>query len=391
MSVHEAIELAPRAADILMPMHLRLDGDGQVIHGGPSLCRLVAGRRLLGAGFFEVFDVLRPSGLTAFDVLRRTAGKPLTLALRSERPVQFRGVATMAGAEQMIVNLALGLGDIADLGGAPLTSRDFAPTDPTVDMLYLIEANRAAYAESRRLIEQLNGAKLAAELQADTDTLTGLRNRRALDTALNGLVADGIPFALAQIDLDFFKDVNDTHGHAAGDHVLGEVSRILRDITREADTVARVGGDEFVVILRDLTDARTIGRIARRLIERLERPMLFDAVACHISGSIGIAVSTDYDPVDPVRMAADADRALYASKAAGRARHTLWRPGASDAASLATPAGFAEAGGALLRPGGSVRASPWITAPLAPEMPSGRSAGGGSGRSRPTRPKLPGD
>ena len=133
-------------------------------------------------------------------------------------------------------------------------------------MLYLIEAKSAAMTESRKLNTRLQGAKIAAEEQAYTDTLTGLKNRRAMDHVLSKFIDVGEKFGLMQVDLDFFKAVNDTMGHAAGDHVLLEVAKILVEETRNDDLVARVGGDEFVLLFHKLTDLEQLNDIANRII-----------------------------------------------------------------------------------------------------------------------------
>ena len=319
------ITLSGEALDLLMPMHAVLDENGVVRHAGPSLLRLAGSRVVLGKSVFEVFEVHRPKGLSSFNGIMDHAGRRMHLSFCEDRAVHLRGVAVpRPEGSGAVLNLSLALSELTDLGGAGLTCTDFSATDMTVDMLYLIEAKSAAMAESRRLIERLNGAKIAAEEQAITDTLTGLSNRRALDRTLSQLISARMPFALCNVDLDYFKEVNDTHGHAAGDHVLQNVARILVDVTRTSDLVARVGGDEFVIIFRDLVDPATIQRIAERLIERLEQPVIYNAIACRISGSLGTAISTDYAAPVPEQIMADADLALYASKERGRARHTLF-------------------------------------------------------------------
>lgn len=334
------MRLDAAALDILMPMHAELDAQGVIRHIGPSLARLAGSRQLLGQSVFHVFQMRRPTGMqTLGDMLAQT-GRRLHLDFREDRPVRLRGVIVPRPDDVgALLNLALGLGELTDLGGAGLTCTDFSATDMTVDMLYLIEAKSAAMSESRRLIERLNGAKIAAEEQATTDVLTGLSNRRALERDVDRLVAARLPFAICNVDLDFFKAVNDTYGHAAGDHVLQEVAQILTDVTRSTDTVARVGGDEFVILFRELVDPKVIDGIARRLIGRLERPILFNGIVCRISGSLGTSLSTDYLEPKPDQMMEDADLALYASKERGRAQHTVFtfdlRKAADDVAKRA--------------------------------------------------------
>ncbi len=130
-------------------------------------------------------------------------------------------------------------------------------------------------------------------------------------------------FAMMHLDLDFFKQVNDTMGHAAGDLVLQETARILLEETRGGDSAVRFGGDEFVLIFPNLTCRDQLANIAKRILVELEKPIPFEDEFCRISGSIGIAISTDYHDVDSERMLLDADLALYASKNAGRAQYTF--------------------------------------------------------------------
>jgi len=115
--------------------------------------------------------------------------------------------------------------------------------------------------EVSKMALRLQGAKARAEEQALTDVLTGLGNRRAMERALSTLMQNGGGFALIHLDLDYFKQVNDTLGHAAGDHVLAEVASLLRASVRGADLVARVGGDEFVILLAGVQDRGLLERV----------------------------------------------------------------------------------------------------------------------------------
>ena len=264
--------------------------------------------------------------------LRAHAGEKLRLSLHiAARTVAFRGLAMdLAGGSGLVLNLSLGIGVVDAVRGYSLTEADFAPTDLTVEMLYLVEAETAAMGALRGLAQRLRVDKQMAEAQAMTDTLTGLRNRRALTIALDGLTRARLPFGLMHIDLDFFKAVNDTYGHAAGDHVLQVVAKVLDAETRREDTVARVGGDEFVLVFPGMTETAQLEAIARRIIEQLTEPIEFEGQTCRISASIGISISTEYEEPLPDRMQQDADEALYASKRAGRGRAQVFRPDKGD-------------------------------------------------------------
>ncbi len=326
------LAFAPEVLARLMPMYLAISAAGIITHVGPTMAKLSPSDPMPGRAVDAVFELCRPSAPASMAALTARAGRRLHLMLRAGDGAVLRGVAVpLAGPGQgqgqgLLINLSIGIGVVKALEKYALTHADFAPTDLTVEMLYLVEAQSAVMAESRNLNLRLQGAKSTAEEQALTDTLTGLRNRRALDLTLAALTRHETAFGLMHIDLDFFKQVNDTLGHAAGDHVLREVARVLLAETRHSDTVARVGGDEFVLIMPGLYDAAQLGQIARRIIEHLTLPTEFEGEVCRISASIGLTVSTLYDHPDADRMLSDADDALYASKRAGRGQAQFFTP-----------------------------------------------------------------
>lgn len=320
--------LSVAALDRLMPLHLRIDAAGRITGLGPTLAKLTAGRDLIGQGLFQVFDLRRPAGIADMAGLEAQAGQKLRLTLQSRLgPLGLRGLAQpMDQGGGMLINLSFGIGLIEAVQAHALTDADFAATDLAVEMMYLVEAKATTMEALRNLAERLEGDKRLAEAQAMTDTLTGLANRRALTQVLEVLSRGRAPFALMHVDLDFFKAVNDTLGHAAGDHVLRIVADVLRRETRVEDTVARVGGDEFVLVFPSICEADRLEAVARRIIEQLSQPIEFEGNPCRISASIGIAMSTQYTQPEPGRMQTDADEALYASKRAGRGRARLFSP-----------------------------------------------------------------
>lgn len=307
--------------DVLCPMHLILDQDGQILHAGPTLCKLRPERVLVGLPLLDVLELTRPR-LPDFSQILPRQGEKLHLQFRDQPQTGLKGVLMRCGL-LLVLDLSFGISVLDSIRDYDLTNSDFAATDLIIEMLYLIEAKSAAMEASRKLNMRLQGAKIAAEEQAFTDTLTGLKNRRAMDHVLSRLISSGHSFALMHLDLDFFKDVNDTMGHAAGDHVLQRVAQIMVEEVRKDDTVARVGGDEFVLILTGIENRETLSRIARRLIDRMEQPIPFEGQDCRISGSVGIVLSVDYTVPTAKQMLEDADEALYASKRRGRACHSF--------------------------------------------------------------------
>nr|WP_040607711.1 GGDEF domain-containing protein [Oceanicola sp. S124] len=317
--------------DALSPMHLVLDHTGHVTHAGPTMQKLRPNLPLAGQRFLEIFEMARPRAVTSMPALLASAGIKLHLRLRDDPRTPLKAVLVPLapdgqGRQGALVNVSFGISILEAIQTYTLHSGDFAPTDLTIEMLYLIEAKTAAMEASRTLNLRLQGAKIAAEEQAYTDTLTGLKNRRAMDHVLARLVRTGQDFALMHLDLDWFKQVNDTHGHAAGDYVLQHVARLMVDETRAGDTVARIGGDEFVLLFHNLTKRSCIEEIALRLIQRLEVPISFEGARCRVSCSMGTTLSTFYDQPRPEQLLADADAALYASKKSGRAQHRFFRP-----------------------------------------------------------------
>ncbi|MEO9651584.1 MAG: diguanylate cyclase [Roseobacter sp.] len=312
--------------NVLCPMHVIFNHDGKVEFAGPTMQKICDGK-LVGQHILEVFEIKRPREITTMDALCERTGKRMNLSFRAPPYRRLQGVL-MEGPDvgQMVLNLSFGISIVEAVQEYDLTAADFAPTDLTVEMLYLVEAKSAAMEASRQLNERLQSARVQAEEQALTDTLTGLRNRRAMDQSLSMALSSDQPFSLMHADLDFFKSVNDTLGHAAGDHVLQEVARIMNDETREADVVARVGGDEFVILVQGSEDNELLDRIAQRIIARLQIPIPFDGEMCRISGSVGTVVSGSYQNPTADLMLGDADAALYAAKHAGRGCHIFFAP-----------------------------------------------------------------
>ncbi|MBX3532445.1 MAG: EAL domain-containing protein [Rhizobiaceae bacterium] len=191
----------------------------------------------------------------------------------------------------------------------------------------LRQANTIAEARNA----ELEAAKASIEFNALHDSLTGLPNRRYLDTVLSGHAerfGHGERAALLHVDLDRFKQINDTLGHAAGDAMLVHAAQVLREIVGPRDFVARVGGDEFVVVLRRTGDldhlrGRHLARLADSIVERMREPVMYQGHECRFGVSVGIAADTDA-VADPTRLLVNADIALYRAKSRGRNRHQFF-------------------------------------------------------------------
>ncbi|MDR9754288.1 EAL domain-containing protein [Pseudomonas sp. SZMC_28357] len=173
-------------------------------------------------------------------------------------------------------------------------------------------------------------ARRRIEFLSQHDALTGLPNRTRLQEFLDGKLKAvptvEQPLVMLSLDLDRFKPVNDLLGHAAGDLVLNQVSNRLADCVRHGDLVARIGGDEFVLILTDVTSQEEVETLCRRLIDSIEEPIQVNEQEVFVSASIGIAMAPT-DACEAAELLRYADIALYEAKAAGR---NTWRFYAGD-------------------------------------------------------------
>jgi diguanylate cyclase (GGDEF)-like protein len=170
------------------------------------------------------------------------------------------------------------------------------------------------------MMEEIRRRKLAEkELEhlAHRDTLTGVSNRYMFLDRLEMAVAHAqrrkAKLAVMFVDLDRFKFINDTYGHAAGDAVLRSVATRMSACLREVDLIARYGGDEFTVTLVDVTSTEGIALVARKIIDTLQQPIRVDGTELNIGCSIGISLYPD-DSADFEELIRNADEAMYVAK-----------------------------------------------------------------------------
>lgn len=187
-------------------------------------------------------------------------------------------------------------------------------------------------AQHLAIFHDITRRKEAEELlrfKAHHDALTELPNRELfkdrLQTAINQARRYHRNFALLLIDLDRFKDVNDSLGHTAGDQLLVEAAQRLASCVRETDTVARLGGDEFAIILSEMSADDEAEQIAQRAVELLNEPYHLDAGTAHISGCVGIALYPVHGR-ESDQLLRNADNALYAAKEGGRNTYRIYAP-----------------------------------------------------------------
>ena len=164
---------------------------------------------------------------------------------------------------------------------------------------------------------------------AHYDPLTGVANRRLfterLDQAIVAARHSGKPLAVCYLDLDGFKPVNDRHGHAAGDRLLVSVTERLKGVLRSADTLARIGGDEFVLLFSQFTQLDEINGILHRVLRSLSAPFHIESTRVVVSASIGVTLFPA-DDADADTLLRHADQAMYRAKEAGKNRYHLFDP-----------------------------------------------------------------
>ncbi|MEO7222893.1 MAG: PAS domain-containing protein, partial [Devosia sp.] len=192
----------------------------------------------------------------------------------------------------------------------------------------LSQSLRAANVLAEARNAELEAAKARIETQSLHDALTGLPNRRYLDEIIAGFAQRNRHgahpgLAVLHIDLDRFKQINDTLGHTAGDAVLKHVAKLLLESAGAGNFVARVGGDEFVVVCLNETNQQRLSALADRIIAAVQHPMPYEGHSCRVGASIGIAIEAGRI-IDPRRVLISGDMALYRAKERGRNRHEFF-------------------------------------------------------------------
>jgi diguanylate cyclase (GGDEF)-like protein/PAS domain S-box-containing protein len=243
-------------------------------------------------------------------------------------------------------DIAKEVGQMAELNAGAIpgfkTSKRLVRPDGSVVWIDMSIAKIETESNARPLhlcmIEDVTEKKQSEALiwqQANFDTLTQLPNRRMFHDRLEHDIVksrrDGRRIAILFIDLDHFKEVNDTLGHHQGDILLVDAARRIRSCVRESDTVARLGGDEFTVILSALDEVNPVEVIAQKILDVLQAPFQLGEEQAFVSASIGITLYPD-DARDIDDLLKHADQAMYAAKGAGRNRFSYFTPALQVAA-----------------------------------------------------------
>jgi len=213
---------------------------------------------------------------------------------------------------------------------APLEIKELGESFNTLmdDLEKLILADEASTQEIKKLYEELKQKSQSALAKSEQrykelatkDILTGILNRFAFENELNKIISNskrtGAKFALLFLDLDHFKEVNDTYGHDIGDKLLIEVAKRVLPNIRIEDTFARLGGDEFILIFTNI-EKQTLPALVNKAISLFRKPWIIDEIDLNMTASIGVSVFPD-DADDKMELMRKADTAMYISKKLGR-------------------------------------------------------------------------
>jgi diguanylate cyclase (GGDEF)-like protein len=250
--------------------------------------------------------VRRALGAEACAVFDGPPGGPARPPVAMDGPAWAATSLNSSGPWTVPIGVGAAFGCLAAMGGRQ-------PRWGTEDRQFLTDMTDLLAAALGRLGEEERRRRAVLE-----DPLTGLANRTLIFDHLSLALARGerhhSPVGVLFVDLDRFKSINDTLGHAAGDEVLQGVAGRLREALRPSDTVGRLGGDEFVVVCEDVAGSAEALAVAERVTAAFEAPVAVGGGGAPIGLSIGVALSSFDRPMDPALLLAEADAAMYAAK-----------------------------------------------------------------------------
>jgi diguanylate cyclase (GGDEF)-like protein len=270
----------------------------------------------LMAGNNQFFRMFRLTPITAKEApLEELLTKKLALKLKDPDIIE-----RLIDAARTVIHNRLRNSIMVDLADERFMEFIFQPTQQGFSVLVEDVTNRRA-------------SELRIERMARQDDLTGLWNRsfyrEKLEIAVARSQSDSTPFAVIVIDLDRFKQVNDSLGHPVGDKLLKRVAERLREMAASEDIVARLGGDEFAILKPG--DRESAGEFAAKVVEMLSEPYRIEGAKLNIGASVGVAMMPD-DGVNAGELMKSADMALYAAKDAGRGALRFYETGMADKA-----------------------------------------------------------
>ena len=308
--------------DVLFPMHVILSAEGNITRVGPAL-RKILGDDLVDKAFLDAFTLKKPRSIVDLDGLRDAAQTKVVICApwNDGESIEFRCVPNRFGPDErgLFIDFSLSSSFLDVVNRFGLNASDFKPNDVSLDLIYTIEPQRTLVEDSNRLTRALEDSRLEAERAANVDVLTGISNRRSLYRHIDQLLAAPVlseEYFLLHIDLDKFKAVNDNFGHAAGDHVLQQTASVLQRVAKSNDIPARIGGDEFAMLIAGPYDDVEIVRFAADLQTALVAPIQFEGHVFNIGASVGIVRVDVQAHANADELLKCSDIALYEAKVA---------------------------------------------------------------------------
>ncbi len=311
-----------------------------IVAGGGMIGLSVAAMHYLGMSAYQAEGVIRwlPEYVVSSVVASCAIGMLFVARMRSAPRSRWR--VPLATALLVTTIVTLHFVGMAGFVLTPLPGLDPAANaevfQAMASAILLVGMLVVGAGVSTHMIERRTYANSREELEriAMHDALTTLANRHSFTAALEAECeshrAGGPAFAVLMIDLDRFKPINDTLGHPTGDVVLRKMSARLCHAARADDLVARIGGDEFAIIVRRVSSALDAVAVAQRVVEILDRPVLVNGNVVEIGGSVGVALAPDHGSTSR-KLVQHADVALYTAKGEGRNRYCLFEPHMQEA------------------------------------------------------------
>ena len=334
-ALHHSPELESAIVALIGRAREMFDGQIAQLTIYPSSPGEKAYRTTVRAGDVEAAEVMVPIDPADLDdileadsdgiIIDRSSASPHSRDVLNRRHVDHAMVALLRGRTRLVGSLMV---------GSHLSARSFDQRD--LQLFQTLAIQTSSTLENGRLehsIARLTELQEQLSHQAFHDSLTDLANRALftdrIEHALLRRTRTNKPIAVLFIDLDDFKNVNDTLGHSAGDQLLMGVAERLRGSLRRPDTAARLGGDEFAVLIEDIDNIDEAEAVAERVFLALATPFAIAGQSLVVRASIGIAIS-DADNDTAGNLMSHADVAMYAAKTAGKHRQVMFAPGMEE-------------------------------------------------------------
>ena len=312
--------LNARSTSALEPGRYTGRGFSRLMHGGAVLVAVLAVAYALGLVESHVITAI----VSVLGPVPALLGLPGALSRARQRDPVGWGFLVAWGIYALATATLIGvINGVLPVNFWTLHSFEFGAT---VDMLFYLRVLSLSTQAMHAAAQHASRERDVFRFLANSDPLTGLHNRRGLQAQIKLALQKREPHSLVAVyllDLDGFKPVNDQHGHEVGDQLLLLMSRRLQAATRAHDTVARIGGDEFVILTSGLTGPEQADTLAHKLLETVREPFQVGPHRCEISMTIGYTLAPP-DGADPAELIRRADAAMYLGKQMGKGVARRW-------------------------------------------------------------------